>query len=92
MNDVSDALFQDNDKDYHELINIFRSFTPSCVEADRRSIERQETAERYVRTLRTPYVRNRFYGSKYMRGEFATVITPYIDIIAKILGPGDCSL
>ena len=35
------------------------------VESDRRSIERQETAERYVRTLRTHYVRNRFYRSEY---------------------------
>ena len=33
-----------------------------CVEADKRSIERQETAERYVCTLRTHYVRNRFTG------------------------------
>ena len=32
------------------------------MEADRRSIERQETAESYVRTLRTHYVRNRFTG------------------------------
>ena len=32
------------------------------MEADKRSIERQETAERHVRTLRTHYVRNRFTG------------------------------
>ena len=29
---------------------------------------------------------------KNMLEHLATVITPWIDIIAKILGPGDCSL
>ena len=31
MNDVSDALSRDDDRSGNELINIFRSFTPSHI-------------------------------------------------------------
>ena len=35
------------------------------MEADKRSIERQETAERYVRTLHTHYIRNHLQEKMY---------------------------
>ena len=31
MNDVSDTLYRDDDRSENELINIFRSFTPSQI-------------------------------------------------------------
>ena len=34
----------------------------------------------------------KFRASKNLLEHFSTVITPWIDIIAKRLGPGDCSL